>query len=398
MLSKPVSLLVINSHPIQYFAPLYRRLAADPAFDVTVLYCSQHGLTGEVDKQFGRSVKWDIPLLDGYRYEFLSNQSPNPSIHGFWGLLNLSTIKRLWRAPKSVVIVNGWASAVCYVAILSAWLFGHTVCMRGDSSHVVEQQRPRSQLKKRQWWLGRGLFRFIDYFLYIGQQNKTFYQFYGVQEARLIYCPFAVDNDRFRAQYHVLKPQRTQLRKRLGIAPDHLVVLFSGKYLPNKRPLDILQAVQQLHRSDVSVVLLGEGESRRELTEFIAQHTMTNVLLTGFVNQSVIGEYYAASDVYIMCSTIETWGLSTNEAMNFGVPVLLADTIGCVVDLVQEGVNGYSYPCGDISKLSNRLAQLLDMPAEQRTRMGEASLRLIDQYGYDKTVQALKKAFCPSQL
>ncbi|RYF77385.1 MAG: glycosyltransferase [Cytophagaceae bacterium] len=313
-------------------------------------------------------------------------------------MLNISVVGRLWRAPKSIVIINGWATAVCYLAILSAWLFGHTVCMRGDSSNVVEQRRPKSQLKKRQLYLGRGLFQFIDHFLYIGQQNRAFYEFYGVKTARLIHCPFAVDNERFRAQYNELKPQRTQLRKRLGIAPDQLVVLFSGKYLPNKRPLDLLRAVQQLHRSDVSVVLLGEGESRRELTEFVIQHGMSDVLLTGFVNQSMIGEYYAASDVYVMCSTIETWGLSTNEAMNFGVPVVLSDTIGCVADLVQESVNGYSYPCGDIAKLTDRLARLLDMPVEQRTEMGQASLRLVDQYSYEATVQALKKAFYPSHL
>ena len=397
-MKKNIPLLIINSHPIQYFAPLYRQLAVDPAFDVTVLYCSTHGLSGEVDHQFGTSVQWDVPLLDGYKHEFLPNIAPNPSIHGFWGLINVAVIKHLWQAPKGIVIINGWASAVCLLTIFFANLFGHKVCMRTDSSNLVEQRRSARQLRLRHWVLGRGLFRFIDHFLYIGEQNRAFYSFYDVPDHKLIYCPFAVDNDRFRQQYHMLKAQRRELRQRLGIAPNNHVVVFSGKYLPNKRPLDLLKAVHQLQRTDVSVVLLGEGISRAELTSFVQQHAMPNVLMTGFVNQSVIGQYYAAADIYVMCSTVETWGLSTNEAMNFGLPIVLSDTIGCVSDLVKEGVNGYSYPCGNVDQLAHRLAEIMALSTQERAMMGNASLALVDEFSYTQTVQSLKAVLHPTSL
>ncbi|MBO0934970.1 glycosyltransferase family 4 protein [Fibrella sp. HMF5335] len=398
MIKTAIHLLIVNTHPIQYFAPLYRELAADTAFDVTVLYCSRHGLSGEVDRQFGTAVQWDIPLLDGYTHAFLSNQSPRPSIHGFWGLFNLSVIRWLWQAPKGVVIINGWASATCWLTILFGRLFGHTVCMRADSSNVVEQQKSPHRIQLRRWVLERGLFPMINYFLYIGQQNRAFYQFFGVAQKKLIHGPFSVDNSRFQQQYQLLKPQRMALREAFGLSPDHFVIVFSGKYLPNKRPLDLLKAVHQLQRPNVAVVLVGEGSARNELAAFVQAHHMDHVLLTGFVNQSVIGQYYAVADAYAMCSTIETWGLSTNEAMNFGLPVVLSDTIGCVADLVQEGVNGYTYPCGDVGQLADRLARLMDMPPCQRQAMGQASLTLINQYGYAKTVDSLKAALHPTRL
>lgn len=110
-------LVFLNSHPIQYFAPLYREIEKSGLFDLEVWYCSKHGLGGEIDRQFGTSVKWDIPLLEGYHYHFLHNFSLKPSIYGFWGLANWGIIGRLWRLPRrSIVVVHGWASFTYWLA------------------------------------------------------------------------------------------------------------------------------------------------------------------------------------------------------------------------------------------------------------------------------------------
>ncbi|ARK11362.1 glycosyltransferase family 4 protein [Fibrella sp. ES10-3-2-2] len=395
MSDQSIPLLIINSHPIQYFAPLYRHLAADPAFSVTVLYGSRHGLSGETDKQFGQAVQWNIPLLDGYTHKFLSNQSPSPSIYGFWGLLNLSVLLHIWRAPrKSIVIVHGWAYALCWIAISFARLSGHTVCLRGESPQKLEQRKSgwRQQLRKR--LLSRGLFPLINYFLYIGQQNRLFYQGMGVKSAKLLFCPYAVDNDRFQHYVASLATSKSDIRTRLKLPADGLVILSAGKYIAKKRPMDLLRAFASLHRPNITLVLVGDGHLRAELTQYIHEQALQSVYLTGFINQAEIGAYYAAADLYVMCSTEEeTWGLSTNEAMNFRLPLVLSDAIGCAADLVREGINGYSYPCGDIEQLTDRLSRILAMTAAERQQMGDASLALINQYSYHQTGESLKSAF-----
>lgn len=74
----------IVSHPIQYFSPLFQLMAKDDEVDLLVLYCSDENVKGHIDKGFGVEVKWDIPLLEGYNYKFLKNNSWKPFIfNGF---------------------------------------------------------------------------------------------------------------------------------------------------------------------------------------------------------------------------------------------------------------------------------------------------------------------------
>ncbi|MEZ0610031.1 glycosyltransferase [Fibrella sp. WM1] len=393
MPTKPIRLLIINSHPIQYFAPLYRQLAASEQFDLDVLYCSRHGLAGETDRQFGQPVQWDIPLLEGYRHRFLSNQSPNPSIYSFWGLLNLSVVKALWQSPRGVVMVYGWAYAVCWLTILSAKLMGHQVCMRAESPLRLETSKSLFRQQIRRWVLGKGLLRLVDYALYIGEQNRAFYRHMGVAEQKLIFCPYAVDNARFQQAAAEQVSCRAELRRRLSISPTQKVLLYCGKYIPKKRPVDLLKAVAVLRRADVAVVLVGDGPLRPALEAFCREQQLANVHLTGFVNQSEIVRYYALADVFVLCSDeAETWGLVTNEAMNAGLPVVLSQAVGCADDLVQSGQNGYSYPCGNVPALAAALNQLLDMPAVDWLRFRACSRAIVDRYSYGQTVRNLQDA------
>ncbi|MEZ0483485.1 glycosyltransferase [Fibrella aquatica] len=383
--------LIINSHPVQYFAPLYRQMAADSSIDMKVLYCSRHGLDGELDQQFGTSVQWDIPLLTGYSHEFISNQSPAPSIYTFWGLLNFSVIGHLWRAPKSVVIIHGWAYAVCWLTLVFARLFGHTVCLRGESPLRLEQTKSKASRRVRRLILGHGLFKLVHYFAYIGQQNYQFYRYMGVQDSQLLFCPYSVDNDRFQQQAAILCPQRTSLRQRLQLPENAFVVLSSGKYTAKKRPLDILKAIAELKQPNLAAVLVGDGSLRPELNDFIARNDLRHISLTGFINQSAISEYYAAADAYVMCSTEEeTWGLSTNEAMNFGLPIVLYDTVGCTDDLLADGENGFKVAFANTAGLAAAFQTLASMSLGQRRQMGRASLDRVSGYSYANVIESLK--------
>lgn len=391
--AESIRLLIVNSHPIQYFAPLYRELAAHEQFDVEVLYCSRHGLAGETDQQFGQSVQWDIPLLDGYPHRFLSNQSPNPSIYSFWGLLNLSVIRAIWQAPRGVVMVYGWAYAVCWLAIITAKLTGHRVCMRAESPLRLETSKSPLRQRVRRLVLGKGLLRLVDYALYIGEQNRAFYRHMGVAEQKLIFCPYAVDNARFQQAAAELLPQRADLRRRLGVAQSQKVLLCCGKFIPKKRPLDLLMAVARLPRTDVVAVLVGDGPLRPALEAFCREQQLTNVHLAGFVNQSEIVGYYALADVFVLCSDeAETWGLVTNEAMNVGLPVVLSQAVGCADDLVKPGQNGYHYPCGNVPALVEVLGKLLDRPAADWAAFRACSRSIIDRYSYEQTIQNLQRA------
>src|SRR6185369_10681242 len=117
--------IFINSHPIQYFAPLYKYLN-DHGIPTSCWYCSDENVKGHFDRQFGTAVAWDIPLLEGYPYRFFKNHAPRPSLYnGFFGLMNLGMIKALIHQPKSLIVVHGWNYASLILVILLARITGH---------------------------------------------------------------------------------------------------------------------------------------------------------------------------------------------------------------------------------------------------------------------------------
>ena len=373
-------IIFINSHPIQYFAPLYKYLN-EHGLATEAWYCSDETIKGGFDKQFGTHVKWDIPLLEGYKYKFFTNQSPKPShFNGFFGLVNLSMIRELFRIPKSFIIVHGWHYFTLLSVLLLGKLRGHTICLRCELPKNQEIVKKGWKQKIKGLALRYLLFPRIHYFLFIGTQNKAFYLAHGIDEKRLLFCPYSVDNKRFSEEFAALKPNVNNLKRQLSILSDDKVILYAGKYIDKKRPIDVLKAFAQLKDPKCWLIMVGEGELRGEMTEYMNKHAIKNVLLTGFVNQSKISEYYSISDVFVMSSSAgETWGLSVNEAMNFDLPVVVSDLTGCANDLVIDGVNGFIYTTGNIEELSEKLGRVLN----HELTYTESSKERVKKYSYD---------------
>lgn len=355
-----------------------------------VWYCSDESVVGKLDKGFGQEIKWNIPLQEGYSYTFLKNRSWKPSIHkGFWGVFNPSIIFKLFRQKKSTLVVSGWSFSTYVLAIIFGKIAGHTICLRIETPLNQELKKNKVVTFFKNIWL-RFLFLFIDKFLFIGNQNRLFYEKLGVKKSRLVFTPYAVDNDRFRKLYH--EASKSFTREQLKLPIEKKIILFSGKYIDKKRPLDLLRAFADCNNSNVILVFVGDGQLKSEMESFINEQNISDkVILTGFVNQREIPMYYRSADVFVMCSGMgETWGLSVNEAMNFGLPIIVSDTCGCAYDLVENGVNGAVFETGNIPQLTSLLNEYTSLDKVTMKKMGQASLDKIDQYSYEKIIDGLK--------
>lgn len=376
--------IFINSHPIQYFAPMYKYMN-EHGMNVEAWYASDNSVGGGIDKEFGVKVKWDIPILEGYSYRFFKNSSRKPhTSSGFLGLVNFGMIAEIFRIPPSIIVVHGWHYFTHFFILLLAKFRGHVVCIRSEVPLSHENLKSGWKQRLKKLGLKYILFPRVDYFLFIGSQNRLFFKSYGIADKRLIYCPYAVDNERFgRAIYDV-----NRIKSELNIPLDAKVILFSAKYINKKRPLDLLKAFQLLNNQQCWLIMVGEGELRKEMEEFIANNKLNNVQLTGFVNQSLIPSYYAISDLFVMCSSLgETWGLSVNEAMNFNLPVVISDLTGCSDDLVVEGVNGYKFETGNVEDLVTKLHQVL---VDKKLSWETSSKKIIEKFSYSTIVDNLK--------
>jgi glycosyltransferase involved in cell wall biosynthesis len=200
----------------------------------------------------------------------------------------------------------------------------------------------------------------------------------------LIFTPYSVDNQRFDVANKELSPVRETLRRAKGLKSDVLYALYSGKYMPKKRPMDLLAAIHILQQDGEKIggIFMGDGALRGEMEQYIQNNKVQDIILTGFINQTEIPTFYAAADFFVMCSdAAETWGLSTNEAMNFGLPVILSDKVGSAADLVVEGTTGFTFACGDVSALVNKIKFVIDH-TDWRISARQLIIQLISQYDY----------------
>lgn len=385
-------LAILTSHPIQYQTPLFKKLAENSEIDLTVYFNWDFGVKNSYDCEFGKEVKWDIPLLNGYKYKFLRNFSLRPS-SGFWGQINLGIIKELIGGKYDTILIFGWNSFANWLVFLTAFIFKIPIILRGENPLNQELSKPKWKIKIKKIILGN-LFKHIVAFLYIGKENKKFYQYYGVPENKLIFVPYAIDNDRFMAASELLKGKRKMLRKKIGIGKDDIAVLFVGKLIEKKRPMDLLLAYQQLTtnnkqlKNDACLLYIGDGILREYLEKYVKKHNLKNVHFTGFKNQTELPEYYVISDILVLPSGEgETWGLVVNEAMCFGLSVIVSDRVGCGPDLIKQGENGYIFQVGNIDELAERLEIIFD--EVKMKKFGEKSFESVQNYSFNHDVDKI---------
>ncbi|HJS99877.1 MAG TPA: glycosyltransferase family 4 protein, partial [Terriglobales bacterium] len=354
----PIRLAIIVSHPIQYFAPWYRELAQVSDIELKVFFCCDWGVKKYVDPGFKVEMSWDIPLLEGYAHEFLPLARPIQRL-GFREVDNPGVGVALDRFQPDVVTVFGYAYRTNWRVAFWARRHHRPLLLYSDSNLLVTPS----------WWkrvlkgvVVKGFYRYVDGALFIGENNRAYHALYGVPDDRLFPGVYPIERRRLLQAVPDRVASRDDLRRVLGIPADAFVVLFCGKYIERKRPMDVLVAVNSLVRKRLPVwaLLVGEGEQRPAMQAFCQQEGFKNVTLTGFVNQSAIPSYYAASDVIAVTSSFEAYGLVATEAAVFGLPIVVSDRVGCIGprDTAQPGQNAIVFPCGDTEQLAQAIETL----------------------------------------
>lgn len=382
----PFRLAAVVSHPIQYQAPLFRALADCAEIDLHVFFCSRRGVDEYHDAGFGKRLSWDIPLLGGYRYTFLKDLSPLPDRGRIPVVFNPEITTALARGNFDAVWVHGWNPASSWIACATGATLGLPILLRGESDGLAEPLGLKGKLKHT---ILASFFKRISGFLAIGSNNLRFYQSYGVPVERIFWTPYAVDNSFFLEHATGLEGQKALLREKQGIPADRPVILYCGKLVDVKRPMDLLVAFAGLiNDQQASLVFVGDGPLRRSMEQFVAERCLRHVYFLGFRNQTELPPCYAMADVLVLPSGFEPWGLVLNEAMCCGLPVIASDRVGAAADLVQEGVNGFTFPVGDTAALADRLKRVLSNEQAQE-EMGEQSRRIIDSWSFREDIAGL---------
>ena len=387
----PIRLGAYAPSPVYYRSGLYRRMAADPRLEFTAIFSSSAGLRPG-DLGYGKPVSFDSDALGGFESVFLRHADRTEADGSFTSLLDFDVVPLVLRRRFEILWLHGYYSATHLLAAATQIARGGHLLIREEQTLLNERPVWKKVLKKP---LLRLLFARSSG-LFIGTRNLEWFRHHGMPDERLFQVPFCVDNHFFRSEGERLAPLRPELRAEFGIQPEAGPVILSvARLVPKKQPLVLLDAFKRVRAQyRCTLLIVGSGPSEGEMRDFVGREGIQDVVFAGFMNQSEISRAYAAADVFALASGWhETWGLVVNEAMNFNLPVVVSDKVGCAADLVRHAENGYIYPHDRPDELARYLTLLITDPA-RRALFGQRSAETIaplnDDVAADGVLEAVR--------
>lgn len=240
---------------------------------------------------------------------------------------------------------------------LVRWLYRHRVSLFlfGDSNIKSDRARGWRRIIKRIWL--RYVLRRCTAVMPCGSLGKAYYLHYGASPSRIRYFPYEPD-------YSLIESLEAgvieQVAREYHLAPERRRIVFSGRLVQVKRADLLIKAFVEIAaaRPDWDLVLAGDGPLRAELEGLVPPHLKQRVKFTGFVkSQRTLAALYRASDILVLPSDLEPWALVVNEAACAGLALICSDVVGAAAELVRQGVNGFTFPPGDVISLRERLLE-----------------------------------------
>jgi glycosyltransferase involved in cell wall biosynthesis len=336
------------------------------------------------------TYQWDLlPGADGFIRMTLFEKSSHPKDELIRGIQ-----KALDDCRPDAVAVPGWGDALAFSAI--QWCAVNRVPAI-VMSETTEWDEPRRTLKES---VKRRILNICSAGLVGGQPHADYLAMLGMPLRNIFQGYDAVDNEYFAQNAGKARAQSPELRKKFGLPENYF--LASARFVEKKNLPNLIRAYA-LYRNKAqnskrpisetwNLVLLGDGHLKPELSRLISSLGLQQaVQLPGFRQYGELPSYYALARVFIHPSTVEQWGLVVNEAMASGLPVLVSNRCGCARDLVQDGVNGFTFDPTSAEQIADLMFRVTDagFPVSE---FGAASCRIIANWSPDYFAKGLSQA------
>jgi len=381
-------LAIITTHPIQYYAPWFKLLAERKNIQVKVFYTwGEDVLQDKFDPGFGKSIQWDIPLLEGYDYSFEKNIAKDKGSHHFGGIVCPELIENITQFKPDALLVIGWA----YKAHLKAIRYFKgkiPILFRGDSTLLNEKDGFSIKKYIRKIFL-KWVYGNIDIALYVGENNRKYYKRFGLKDSQLIYAPHAIDNMRFSDIDGKYELAAKEWRSRLGIPEKNIVFLFTGKLEQNKAPKVLLKAFLEAKIENANLLFVGNGNLESELRD--EANGALNVHFIEFQNQSMMPVVYRLGDIFVLPSQSETWGLAINEAMASGRCVITSNKCGGAISLISQEF-GDIFLANNVASLKSCLLKWAAIERFQLERLGIKAQQNIKSFNFASIVDVIENS------
>lgn len=362
---KKYKVAIVTNIPSPYRIPLFEKIAEHPAINLFVYF------TAMTDK----NRKWVMRLSDKFRYKVLPGFTLR--YHGKDLLsyhINLSIIKELIRNDYDIVIAGGYASFATQISFFISKLRNiPSILWSGGTINEP------SLLRKISLPLAKFIVKHAEACIAYGTRAREYLISLAASPEKVFIAYNTVDTDFFMQRCSQLKSKKDELKNKMGIK-NKITVLYIGQLIERKNVKYLLKAYSKLKDGlDVALLIVGDGDQKNELKDLCIKDNINDVFFVAFKQKEELPQYYAMSDLFVLPSVQEVWGLVLNEAMASGLPVITTNKVGASVDLIKNGENGYVVEPSNTEQLYEAMKKILSDP-KIRESMGKRSQEIIEEH------------------
>lgn len=342
-----------SPYRVEFFSELGKRC------ELTVLY--------ERRAASDRHAAWTLKGGDTYREIYLKGKTVGAD-NSF-----CPEVIRYLKADYDKIVVGMYSTYTAMIAIAYMRWKKIPYFISTDGGFVAQEGRAKAFIKRK-------LLSSAKAWLATGDAAVEYLEHYGARREDIYIYPFTSVSDKDILDRLLSSSEKEQLHKQLGLAGEK-VVISVGQFIERKGYDVLMQAVPLLHTQAEFYIV---GGTKGQLEELVGRPLPANVHAVDFLKREELFEYYRASDLFVLPTREDVWGLVVNEAMACGLPVVTTERCAAGTELIEEGANGYLVPVGDAERLADKIDQTLSAAYEH---MGEKSLRIIKGYTFEKMAQ-----------
>ncbi|MBP2047056.1 glycosyltransferase family 4 protein [Methanobacterium aggregans] len=365
---KKIKIAIITNIPTPYRKKQWEYYSNCEYLDITVFYCANI----EKDRY------WNVDSSEGIKEVFLRGISFR-SFH-----FNPGVLKTVFQ-DFDAFFVGGYGYPSVLMSIFALKLLKKPWVMIIDGICPLNLKKGNFIIEK----IKKTLINGADAYFANGTVSAKYLEKYEVPPKKIFNQYMTVDVDYFVKKGNDASKFRSEIRKKYDINENSVVIMYAGRLIEHKGVQDLIKSVKNLKNRNINVktLIVGEGNFKKELIKQ-SEDIREEVIFAGHVDPAEIYKYYYASDIFVLPTYDDPWGLVVNEAMACGLPVIVTDATGCFLDLVKD--NGYIVKSHDICELSLSIEKAM----KNSVKLGNNSYKQILGWNYEHSLMNIINLIC----
>lgn len=324
-------------------------------------------------KNKGFNETWMTAKSTHFNSMFLKSNKIELSVSKF------QVLKMFNKKKYDLFVVDGYSDFAGMYIIEALRIKRIPFILNSDGSFIKEGNFFSSIIK-------RHFITSASYWNCSGEYTKKTLIHYGAAADKISTYPLSsiFENDLLSNPISIKEKQ--VLKKELGISQTKIAIAV-GRFIYSKGFDNLIKAWEKCNFSnEYGLYIIGEGILKEEYEKVISDLNIKNIKVISFKQSDELIKYYKASDVFVMPTRSDVWGLVINEAMACGLPIISTNKCIAAIELVNDFENGFIVPVDDVEMLTKNL-QLLLTDSFMINNMAKKSIEKIKEY----TIESMAK-------